>query len=334
MLGNLLFSVILVLLMAVASKKLDRYILPATLTLDLIAVGGWLGAVAVFTGWNPDRDQAGPVRRRGAVLIGLAVACVVLLHGLQAFARYPYYALSFNPLTGGNRTAPHALLIGWGEGLNEVGDWLSAQRAEGQGDAPLSVVSWYEDGPLSYYLPGDSRLMSFIESDNYWFDADYVVLYANQWQRENPDPEMIGHFLNLEPVFEANAAGLELAKVYDIRSVAPPPFTRIYTDSPADFGQASAPACLSAANPQRRTRRIGGVDGLPQGNRPYGRELYRACPPGGPDGRSRLAGGALAVRVGHVRLADWADPAGHLRSDCARGCRTGTLCRRIRRDRS
>ena len=61
-LGNLLFSVILVLLMAVASKKLDRYILPATLTLDLIAVGGWLGAVAVFTGWNSDRDQAGPVR--------------------------------------------------------------------------------------------------------------------------------------------------------------------------------------------------------------------------------------------------------------------------------
>jgi hypothetical protein len=101
----------------------------------------------------------------------------------------------------------------------------------------LSVVSWYEDGPLSYYLPGDSRLMSFIESDNYWFDADYVVLYANQWQRENPDPEMIGHFLSLEPVFEANAAGLALAKVYDIRSVAPPPFTRIYADSPADFGQ-------------------------------------------------------------------------------------------------
>ena len=201
-LGNLLFSVILVLLMAVASKKLDRYILPATLTLDLIAVGGWLGAVFVVTGRNPDQNQTGPVRQRGAVLIGLAVACVVLLHGVQAFARYPYYALSFNPLTGGNRTAPHAMLIGWGEGLNEVGDWLSDQRAEGQDDEPLSVVSWYEDGPLSYYLPGDSRLMSFIESDNYWFDADYVVLYANQWQRENPDPEMISHFLNLEPVLE------------------------------------------------------------------------------------------------------------------------------------
>ena len=234
--GGLLFSIVLVLLMTVASKKLDRYILPATLTLDLIAVGGWLGAIAYGSGHYARSDRS--ETKRGRIgLFGLAVAGLLLLHAMQAFSRYPYYALSFNPLAGGNRTAPHALLIGWGEGLNEVGDWLSEQRVEERGNQPLHVVSWYEDGPLSYYLPGDSQVLSFIESDNYWFDADYVVLYVNQWQRENPDPEMITHFLNQEPVYEVSAAGMELAKVYDVRSVTPPPFTRIYTDSPADFDE-------------------------------------------------------------------------------------------------
>ncbi len=124
-------------------------------------------------------------------------------------------------------------MIGWGEGLNEVGAWLSGQ----QGEEQLHVVSWYEDGPLSYYLPSDSQVMSFIESDNYWFDADYAVLYANQWQRENPDPDMINHFLNQEPAFTVDRGGLELAKVYDNRQAAPPSFTRIYADSAADFNQ-------------------------------------------------------------------------------------------------
>jgi len=238
-LGSLLFAVTLVSLMAIASKKLDRYILPATLALDLIAVTGWLGAIAFATGWTSSAQPMNSVRSRRTVFVGLAIAGIVLLQGLQAFSRYPYYALSFNPLAGGNRLAPKALMIGWGEGLNEVGDWLS----DLQDDEPLHVVSWYEDGPLSYYLPGESQLMSFIESDNYWFDADYVVLYANQWQRENPDPEMINHFLNQEPVFTVNSGALELAKVYDNRTAAPPPFTRIYTDSAADFnGQLRLPA--------------------------------------------------------------------------------------------
>ncbi len=175
----------------------------------------------------------GPARRRAGVVTGLAVVTVVLMQGIQAFSRYPYYALAFNPLMGGNRLAPQVLMIGWGEGLNEVGAWLTDQQEQ----EPLHVVSWYEDGPLSYYLPGDSQVMSFIESDNYWFDADYVVLYADQWQRENPDPDMINHFLNQEPVFSVVRSGLELAKVYDNREATPPPFTRIYVDSTADFNQ-------------------------------------------------------------------------------------------------
>jgi hypothetical protein len=231
LLGNLLFAVVLLLLMTIASKKLDRYILPATLALDLIALTGWLGAIHIVTRRIAGPEANGTARRRAAVVTGLAVLCVVFLQGIQAFSRYPYYALSFNPLIGGNRLAPQALMIGWGEGLNEVGAWLTGQQEE----EPLHVVSWYEDGPLSYYLPDDSQVMSFIESDNYWFDADYVVLYANQWQRENPDPDMINHFLSQDPIFAVNRSGLELAKVYKNREAVPPPFTRIYVDSAADF---------------------------------------------------------------------------------------------------
>ncbi len=51
-LGSLLFAVILVSLMTFSSKKLDRYILPAILALDLIAVAGWLGAIGFVIGWS------------------------------------------------------------------------------------------------------------------------------------------------------------------------------------------------------------------------------------------------------------------------------------------
>ncbi len=104
--GSLLFAISLISMMAISSKKLDRYILPATLALDLIAVTGWLGAIGAVTGWSPNSKANEPARRRVAVLIGLAVLSVLLMQGIQAFSRYPYYALSFNPLVGGNRLAP------------------------------------------------------------------------------------------------------------------------------------------------------------------------------------------------------------------------------------
>ena len=63
--------------------------------------------------------------RPAALIVGAVLAVLLAVHGLQAFRAFPYYALAFNPLAGGSRMAPYVLMIGWGEGLNEVGKWLA-----------------------------------------------------------------------------------------------------------------------------------------------------------------------------------------------------------------
>lgn len=219
--GLLLFAAVVILAMSTGAKKIDRYVLPALPALDILAALGWAGVALTVT------TARGAERKR--MLATASIAGVILLHGLFTVRHFPYYLTYFNPLLGGARVAPQIMMIGWGEGLEQVGAWLGQQTSDG----PLHVVSWYDDGPLSYTMPGVIRHQDFIDSDVYWFNADFAVLYANQWQRENPDPEMIAHFLAREPVFEVNAKGLELAKVYDLRDLAPPPFTGLHVESAA-----------------------------------------------------------------------------------------------------
>ena len=158
------------------------------------------------------------------------MAVVLLSHGLFAFSHQPYYFTYYNPLVGGSRTAPQVLFVGWGEGLDVAAEWLEQQPDA----AKLRVVSWYSDGPLSYFLaPEQKALNSYFTS--YLLDADYVVLYANQWQRGLPSPELVSHFLAQEPAHIVRSGGLELARIYDVRNQPPPTFVNIDTSSAADY---------------------------------------------------------------------------------------------------
>ncbi len=192
--GLLLFALLTVAGMGTGAKKIDRYVLPACLSLDMLAALGWVGFVRVLFA-RPSEDG------RRTWVTAAALSTVILLHGLFTVRHYPYYLTYFNPFLGGTDRAPNVIMVGWGEGLDQVGAWLTDRIQPGNDTELLSVVSWYDDGPLSYFLPGDVRHTDFIDSDNFWFDADYAVLYVNQWQRENPDPEMIAHFLALEPIY-------------------------------------------------------------------------------------------------------------------------------------
>src|SRR5262249_12555155 len=92
-------------LMTVGGKKFDRYMLPAIVRLDLLAgVGVWLLARRLRTAWI----------RRVAVL-------AVLVVQLALFWRsQPYPIASYNPLLGGTPVAERMLMLGWGEGLEQV----------------------------------------------------------------------------------------------------------------------------------------------------------------------------------------------------------------------
>ena len=107
------------------------------------------------------------------------------------------------------------------------------------------MISWYSDGPLSYFVQSGQKALSFYFT-SYLLNADYAVLYVNQWQRGPPSPELVNYFLAQKPVHIVRSGGLELARIYDIPTDHPPDFVHIDTTSAAHFGRSYAPGGLSS----------------------------------------------------------------------------------------
>ena len=229
-LALLLYALIFTVTLTLTAKKFDRYLLPAFVALDLVAVLGWVGlADWVQERWTRRRGQNAAATSMVATGV-LSVA--VLLHGLLGFAHFPYYFTYYNPLTGGSRTAPQVLFVGWGEGMDQAADWLNRQPdVENQ-----RTVAWYHDGPLSYFYQGQAAGVGS-GSPLLWLDTDYTVVYVNQWQRDIPSPEAIAYFDGLEPVHVVSSHGLELARIYDMHNTSLPDFIDIGKESAADFGE-------------------------------------------------------------------------------------------------
>ncbi len=218
--GLALFALVLAAGMTLGAKKFDRYLLPAFPALAVIAAIGWVALGSWLTRWF---SQLRPTV--------LALLAAFFLHGLLGFLHYPYYLTYYNPMAGGARTAAWVMFAGWGEGLDEAARWLNAQPDA----AELRVVSWYADGPFSYFFRGQ-EVMVGEESPLYWLDTDYHVLYINQWQRQLPTPEAIAWFAAQTPVHTVRSGGLELARVYETRNALLPDFVALANESAADFG--------------------------------------------------------------------------------------------------
>lgn len=237
-LALLIFAVVFTLGMSIGAKKFDRYILPAFLALDVIAALGWTG-MGLMLLVRLTSPPAPLLKDRGAkrglwIGAGVVIAALILLHGIFTAVHYPYYLTYFNPLLGGSATAPKALWVGWGEGLNEAAEWLNEQP-----DAQnLRTAAFYYDGPFSYYFDGKSSNLGY-GSPLFWLGMDYAVTYVSQWQRQIPAPETIAYFEGKEPVHTVRFRGLDLAKVYDLRGQPLPDFLDIAKENGVDFGDGS-----------------------------------------------------------------------------------------------
>ncbi len=219
----LLFALLFTIGMSVGAKKFDRYLLPIFPALDVLAALGWLALIQLIFA----RKFSTVTRSRQALSpYHLVTLSALLLHALPGLLHYPYYYFYYNPLFGGTATATHTLMVGWGEGLEAAAEWVNQQpNAE-----RARVVAWYGDGPLSYFLKNKAPVLSFW-SPEFWFAADYAILYINQWQRNIPSIEVADYFANQKPVHVVQAGGLDIARIYDLRQQAPPDFTGLYTES-------------------------------------------------------------------------------------------------------
>jgi len=205
-----LFVVLFMVMVTLSPKKFDRYLLPVFPVLDLLAA---VGMVSLARAWLAGKQASRAVLLAGAVGLAAQSALALPLH--------PYYLSFYNPLVGGGALAPSVLLIGWGEGMDQVLATLEAQPHPER---------------LTLYAPYDRMLEPLFSGEVLPYDrydpaqADYVMLYISQLQR-NLLATLADIYLNKqEPVQLVRIGGIEYAWLYRV------PRTPIQTRVEAEFG--------------------------------------------------------------------------------------------------
>jgi 4-amino-4-deoxy-L-arabinose transferase-like glycosyltransferase len=212
----LLFAVLFTAFMSLGAKKFDRYVLPIYPPLALIAAAGWIAVARyILRRWSQRLAYA-------AVTIGIVLAIVA--QAALALAAAPYYLSYYNPLLGGTTAAPSVMMVGWGEGLDQVAHYLNSRSSD-----PPRVMIGVWGGTFSYFFKGeviDSKFSPGETTAHDWMRSDFCVIYINQWLRQQIPDELLKYLANMRPALVVRLQGLAYAYVYDIRGVPPPPYMR------------------------------------------------------------------------------------------------------------
>lgn len=203
LLALLAFTVFWTCVMTVGPKKFDRYTLPTWPALLILAAAG-LAALPELAAQAPKTPF---VLRRLTALIPLVVIALVLANDmLQTALIQPYYLSYYNSLFGGGPTAQRNLLIGWGEGMDQVGGYLNTLDNPGHEPvlstlgATLRPFSAAPVQPIERF--GQGR-------------ASYAVVYMESIQRA-ADPPLYAAIMRTVPLREIVINGIVYAKVYQV----------------------------------------------------------------------------------------------------------------------
>ena len=178
------------LMMTISPKKIDRYLLPVS---PLLVI---LGAIGL---WSALRRLSRPPARWVAVA-GLGLGQAALLWSV-----HPYPLSFFNPLLGGIQVARQVVIVGWGEGTEQVAAYLNRQP-----DAEdVVVTSLYNHLVDAQFAGRGVRLEE-------WREADYLADYVNMDQR-NLLPGPLARLIQTQPPeLTVRINGLEYVQVYRI----------------------------------------------------------------------------------------------------------------------
>jgi len=199
------YAVLFGAFMSLGAKKFDRYFVPAYPALAVVAAIGWASALpALARALRRARPAPARVGRAAAALavVGAAAAAAATVGVL---AHHPYYFSYYNPLLGGAPAARWALLIGWGEGLDQVAATLNA-RPDAQ---RLLVAAPYRS---AFGLLFRGRALELDEVDP--ASVDYYLLYVNQVQRRLDAQVVEPRYGLATPEAVARFRGIEYAWLY------------------------------------------------------------------------------------------------------------------------
>jgi hypothetical protein len=181
------FIVVFVDVMTLGSKKFDRYMLPALAALTIL---GGVGIVALARLLS---------RHLAIAVISLAVAA----QALWFVSSYPYPIAAYNPLLGGTTVARQAIMVGWGEGLEQAADFLNGLPSSSR----LTTSTQYHH---VLRLIFDGRTVR-VPSDR---PIDYYVVYVNMVQRNTVPIPVRQAMARGAPVFTAMVNDVPFAWVY------------------------------------------------------------------------------------------------------------------------
>ena len=209
----LVYVGLFLLLLMLAPKKVDRYLLPILPALGVLAAIGWVEAAWRLSwerghpgrpGWVTSPGRPGWPRSQrvtALVLVGIFALGLQLWPLVQA-GRYPLAA--YNPLVGGVRTAERAIPVGWGDGLD-----VAAERIrEMAGGQPVVTAIW---SPLRVsfgaHAPGP------VVSHQQIAQADFYIDYVHARQRKLTPRQLAGR----QPDAVVTIGDVEYARIYKLR---------------------------------------------------------------------------------------------------------------------
>lgn len=218
-----MLAVVAVLLMSVSDKKFDRYVVLAVPPLIIVAAWGYGSAGRMVA-------QRLPRLEPRLVTAALAACSLGLIGGTAAetVAVHPYPLSYYNTLLGGTEGALGTMMIGAGEGFDQIAGTLDGlPDVEGQ----LIVTSAWE-APISYFTDiAEIRLVDLTTQRGIgiWLMADYYVWDITSDQRGAVPNVVRDHIAGLTPLRTVRLNGVTYAEVYDL-------------------GKSGIPAALAAAS--------------------------------------------------------------------------------------
>lgn len=185
------------LVMTLGPKKFDRYILPVWPALLLLCAAGLVYLADWMQQWRQWRSVG------GWLIGGLLLPAQLLI----LFWYHPYYLSYYNPLLGGGPAAQRSLLIGWGEGMDQVATYLNA-RPDIQHGQVLSALP----PTLQPFLPVPVRNVYTIDNDP---PANYAVVYLESVQR-GAYPAIYARIRDTVPLHTVRIHGIDYAWIHQL----------------------------------------------------------------------------------------------------------------------
>jgi len=177
-------------MMIMGAMKAVRYCLPAILSLELLA------GVCVY---HLLFSCSG---RLGKALVGAAFLFAFFL----SLWWFPYEITFVTPFVQGRSVMDDIIPRGWGEGLREAGQYLNSKPNATE----MRVASWY-DGLMAGYFDGEVTSLSEAMNE----DIDYVLLYANQIQR-NLHEKVLKTYRSRSPEKVIAIKGRDMVWIYKV----------------------------------------------------------------------------------------------------------------------